>query len=198
MACARVLKWKRLAQQPGDSDDASTAPQLADFTRFADATRLEWLTTEWPALILWVGWASLLLLALVIAVRHSWWCLLLLLPWWLVGGGKAMAIIRFLVAGAERNELLVRGDGAMFASVNQQAPEYAHWVAFVNEGKVFVLWGGDGRYRLVIPRRALSAADYLAVRDRVGIDLAKESGAVGEEARLRGSRDRMPRQTAGG
>lgn len=90
-----------------------------------------------------------------------------------------MGLLVFLLRGGERNDLTISPDGTMFASTNQSEAVYAHWRAFVNQGESFLLWGADGRYRLVIPKRVLTRQDYAAVRERLGIDLTKlRSGGV--------------------
>ncbi|MCA9593535.1 MAG: hypothetical protein KC776_09505 [Myxococcales bacterium] len=88
----------------------------------------------------------------------------------------------FLALGRERFELTLREDGAIFVSFNGGEPVNAWWRGFVNQGSTFLLWGADGRYRLVIPKRALTAADYAAIEERVGVDL--RTLLFAQEARL--------------
>ena len=133
--------------------------------------RREWLATEWPALALWGALAAASLLLVAIAVTHSWWGLWLLPAWWFLGGSKAVGIATFLVRGSELNELVIPEDGIVLLETAGSAPVYAHWRAFVDEGPCYVLLGGDGRYRLVIPKRALHSEDYAAIERSVGIDL---------------------------
>jgi len=102
--------------------------------------------------------------------------------WWLLGGRKAAGIAWFLLLGSEQNELVVSGDGTLFLAQGGGEPVYAHWRGFVDQGDSFVLWGADGRYRLVIPKRALAPEDYATIESRVGVDLI--SLRSGEEARL--------------
>lgn len=144
--------------------------------------RREWLRTEWPAVVLWCGWAGALLAPLALAIQRSLWWLALLPLWWLVGGRKAAGIVSFLALGRERFELTLREDGAIFVSFNGGEPVSAWWRGFVNQGSTFLLWGADGRYRLVIPKRALTAADYAAIEERVGVDL--RTLLFAQEARL--------------
>ncbi len=148
--------------------------------------RSEWLATEWPAVLVWGGLAVVLAGLLVVGLQHSLWWLGLVPVWLVLGGAKAAGIAWFLVRGGERNELTIKGDGVMLISQNGSEPVYAHWVAFVNQGRSFLLWGGDGRYRLVIPRRALTQRDLREIADRVGVELA--SLPAGAEARVRRER----------
>lgn len=153
--------------------------------------RSEWLATEWPAVLVRGGLAAVPALLLVVGLQHSLWWLSLVPVWLVLGGAKAVGIAWFLIRGGERNELTIRGDGGMLVSTNGSEPVHAHWVAFVNQGSSFLLWGGDGRYRLVIPRRALTQRDLREIADRVGVELA--SLPVGAEARV--GRDlEQPRQ----
>lgn len=144
--------------------------------------RREWLRTEWPALLVWVVPPVLILLGIVAAVSYasSWWALTLPV-WFVLGGAKATGLLLFLL-GRSRVLLQVHEDGTMFVGENGSEPVYCHWMAFVDEGETFLLWGADGRYRLIIPKRALGDADYAAVRGRVGVDL--ETLHEGQEARI--------------
>lgn len=166
------------------STDSRTANEtdspIADHRIAWTLERFEWLAIEWPAVVFWGGWASFTLGILILAVRGSWWWLVMLPAWWLMGGAKAAGILVFLVRGGERNELSIHHDGTMFHSTNASEAVYAHWRGFVNQGESFLLWGADGRYRLVIPKRALAQDDYAVISERVGIDLAKL--ASGDEA----------------
>jgi len=147
--------------------------------------RVEWARTEWPAVLVWGGWAAVLLLGIALAVTRSPWWAFLLLAWWPLGGAKATGILGFLLRSTHRIGLRVQADGAIFASENDSEPVYCHWVGFQDCGRTFLLWGGDGRYRLIIPKRALTSADYLALRERVGVDLANLG--PGQEARIQKS-----------
>lgn len=100
----------------------------------------------------------------------------------LLGFGAIAALVLLCRRGAAV-ELLVHEDGTIFVSEAGAEPVYAHWRGFVQEGATFVLWGADGRYRLVIPRRALAPPDFAALLSRTGVDLlALEPG---QEAELR-------------
>jgi hypothetical protein len=159
-------------ETPGSEASKPDSPD-AEYRIGWTLRRLEWLATEWPAVVVWGGWAGFLLAPVTVAARQSWWWLVLLIVWWLVGGRKAVGLLVFLLRGGERNDLTISPDGTMFASTNQSEAVYAHWRAFVNQGESFLLWGADGRYRLVIPKRVLTRQDYAAVRERLGIDLTK-------------------------
>jgi hypothetical protein len=144
--------------------------------------RREWARTEWPAIVVWGGIAIVPLLGIAFATARSpWWALLLLL-WWPLLGRKGTAIFLFLARGS-RVKIAVRSDGAIFVSEGGSEPQYAHWVGFVDCGDTFLLWGGDGRYRLIIPKRALTAKDYAVLAEYTGVDLPKL--LRGEEVRVR-------------
>jgi len=146
--------------------------------------RMEWLRTEWPAVFFRGAWPVPLLCSMGLAPvgvspRGAWrlrrW-------WWPLGGRTAAGIAGFLLRGTRRIALRVRHDGAIFASADGSEPVYCHWVAFEDSGQSYVLRGGDGRYRLIIPKRALRAPDHTALRQRAGVDLS--TLAPGQEVRL--------------
>lgn len=145
--------------------------------------RCEWLRTDWPALVVWVV-PPLLLLALLLAatINLSGWCALALPVWFILGGAKATGLLLFLLRGSEVH-LQVDEKGTIFVSENGSEPVYCHWAGVVDEGTTYLLWGADGRYRMIVPKRALTDADYSAFHSRVGIDLKALS--FGQEASLR-------------
>lgn len=122
------------------------------------------------------------LLGIVAAMNCSstWWALTL--PVWLVlGGAKATGLVLFLLLGS-RVVLQVEEDGVIFAGENGSEPVYCHWRGVVDQGETFLLWGADGRYRLIIPKRALDDADHAALQVGIGIDL--RTLRAGQEARI--------------
>lgn len=144
--------------------------------------RSEWLATEWPAVLVRGGLAAVSAVLLAVGLQHSLWWLSLVPAWLVLGGAKAVGMTWFLVRGGESNELRIDGDGRMLVSSNGSEPVHALWVAFVNQGSSYLLWGADGRHRLVIPRRALTQGDLREIADRVGVELANLP--VGAEARV--------------
>lgn len=149
-------------------------------------SKSDWLHFEWPLLAFWGTFAALLLLPLAVAPWFSvWWLLPLLiwLPvWWFLAGRTVAGMVYFLICGSQRHELTIRDDGIMFLSTNDAEPVFAQWMGFVNKGSSFLLWGGDGRYRLVIPKRVLTPDDYEAIRGKTGVDLTTTQR--GQEIRL--------------
>jgi hypothetical protein len=135
--------------------------------------RGEWAATEWPALVFRVGWAAFLLLAITLAAACPPWWALLLLAWWPMGGAKATGILLFILRGAQRIALNVGSDGIISASANGSDAVYCYWIAFQDCGMTYLLWGADGRFRLIVPKRALTSADYAALHQLTGVDLAK-------------------------
>jgi hypothetical protein len=119
-------------ETPGSEASKPDSPD-AEYRIGWTLRRLEWLATEWPAVVVWGGWAGFLLAPVTVAARQSWWWLVLLIVWWLVGGRKAVGLLVFLLRGGERNDLTISPDGTMFASTNQSEAVYAHWRAFVNQ-----------------------------------------------------------------
>lgn len=144
--------------------------------------RREWLRTEWPALVVWVAPPVLILLGITAAMTYAsvWWALTLPV-WFVLGGAKATGLLLVLLRGS-RVLLRVGADGTIAVGVNGSEPVYCHWRGFVDEGETLVLWGADGRYRLVIPKRVLGEADHAAVHCRIGVDL--KTLQAGEEARF--------------
>jgi hypothetical protein len=158
--------------------------QVADYYEIRYVLgRREWARTEWPALLVWVAPPILILLGILAATIYAsaWWALTLPI-WFILGGAKATGILWFLLRGS-RFLLLVDEDGTVFVGENGSEPQYCHWVGFVDEGETLLLWGADGRYRLIIPKRVLTKADYSALRSRMGIDVEKLQ--AGQEARIR-------------
>lgn len=149
-------------------------------------SRSEWLKAEWPALLMLLL-PSALLLGIGLAARRSAWWALLLVAWWPLGGARALGLVWFLVGGGSEVCVRVLPSGVILAAENGAEPRYAHWVGFQESGDSFVLWGGDGRYRLVLPRRALTPADHAALRERTGVDLMTLGPR--QEARIRRAAD---------
>ncbi len=145
--------------------------------------RREWLRTEWPALVVWVAPPVLVLLGILAAtIYHSGWWTLALPVWFILGGAKATGLLLFLLRRS-RILLQVDGKGTIFVGENGSEPVYCHWAGVVDEGETVLLWGGDGRYRLIVPKRALTDADCSAFQSRVGVDLRALD--AGQEAALR-------------
>ncbi len=123
----------------------------------------DWLQTEWPALI-WLAIALTALTSVVAAaLLASAWFALLLVPA-LALARRGLAIAMFLLTGGHEVVLRVEPTGAIFASERGSAPVHAHWRELESHPQTFVLWGADGRYRLVIPRAALGPEDEAAIR----------------------------------
>ncbi len=140
--------------------------------------RWDWLRTEWPAILFWCvpGFAflaailSLVFLSFNHPILITLW--LFLTPvWWFIFGLKSIAILFFLLRGREDHVLTIQNNGVIFVSTNGSEPVYAHWKGIQNNGVTFLMWGADGRYRLIIPRKAVSNEVEEAFQKRVGISL---------------------------
>lgn len=144
--------------------------------------RREWAQTEFPALLVWIPLAGFMALGIAVKIctASGWWALTLPV-WWIFLGAKAWGLLLFL---ALRSSVLIQitREGVLFVGEGGSTPVYAHWSGFTDQGGTYLLWGGDGRYRLVIPKRALSSDDYREIRERVGVDLPSLS--MGQEALL--------------
>jgi hypothetical protein len=78
--------------------------------------------------------------------------------------------------------LELRVDGGLFASEAGGPAQYGHWTDIEDQGETSVISGGDGRFRLVVPKAALGAVERVLVAARLGVDLA--SLAPGQRARI--------------
>ena len=169
--------------EPGATDELPHARETEDEARPPyriswTLTRAEWLASEWPAIPFHGGLAVAFGFPMAAAVYYSLWCLLLVpvwFPvWFLLGGGRQIiSIVVFLIRGDVGNELTIEGDGVMLHAYPGEEPRGAPWRGFQSYKRTFVLCGGDGRHRLVIPRRALTEDDMRAIAARVGVDLAQ-------------------------
>lgn len=136
-------------------------------------TRSQWLATEWLGVAVHVFGAIVSLAWVAGLWSASWWWLLTVGPWWFFFGTKGVGLAWRVVVGPGRLVLRIDEDGTMFVAANDQLFFHGWWSGFESHPGRWVLVGGDGRYRVVIPRHALSTMDLQVIRDRVRVELER-------------------------
>lgn len=173
------------------SDDAGAAGAGGGQTRLAGwyelcvkLRGLDWLKSVSLGGVL-VAALAVSTVAVVVGVGMSNPSTLLLLPlWWLVlGHPVARAILSGLCGNSAVSLLLPPSDWRTSTvevsgvvgtrKITLEGVEFDDW------GSVWLVSGRSGRYRLAIPKSALTAHDRAAVRQRLGIELDGPEGYRG-------------------
>ncbi len=133
--------------------------------------RDEWLQSEWPAITFWGGLWLLGFTPLVMLLFVTWWSVLLFLAWNFLVGRKVLGIFWFVWKGKSDITLRIYEDGNIAIRENSTEFSYTYLEHFESQGNTFLLWGADGRFRVIIPRRVLTQSDYEAILCYTGNDL---------------------------
>ena len=127
--------------------------------------RREWWPTEFPALVVWGGLSVVLLGGAVgLALISAWlWpvaivVFLIMMAW---SGSRVIGVARFLVRGREDVVLHIYRT-RVIAEDDPPVDLEARGVDDV--GHAWLLWGGDGRYRCIIPKGAVTEEQVAALR----------------------------------
>ena len=127
--------------------------------------RRDWWPTEFPAIVVWGGLSVVLLVGAVSLVLISRWLIpvsvrvfMVMMVW---SGSRVIGIARFLVRGREDVVLRIYPT-RVIAEGDPPVDLEARGVDDV--GHAWLLWGGDGRYRCIIPKGAVMEEQVEALR----------------------------------
>ena len=134
-------------------------------------SRREWLSTEATGFLSWCFIAATTGAVVASAVRASILGAVLVVPWWLYAGGRAVRFMWALVFGLPMITLRIDSKRTLMTGEGASGFFYHWWNRITDEGAAWVLIGADGRYRLVMPKRAFDVSARAALEAATGLTL---------------------------